>query len=251
MKKRIILNESQLQKVVIKAAKRYLTESDETYDQWKHEAKMFMDGLRKGQAIVDNDTAYVQVFKRGTAKNDPRYVYIKKGDNRLHDDHFYIQNSPVLSKRTLNVIYKKLGWNEEEIYENKKKIRLKESQIHKIVLNVANRLMNEEYYFKNMGDDVEFETADDIKIKEKHYNRIYREIIRFLKKMNVPGREFSKMARIIINGFNGNGQKEKSDLLQYDEQDAFYKLKDILSKYSIDDQKHVLKMVETNFYRIY
>ena len=98
-------------------------------NQWNEEYEMFMDGLRHGYYEVMNDVLFVQVFKGRTPDNDPRYVYIRKGENRLHDDHFYIQNSPPLNDLDLKDIYYNAGWEDVlpelidydgfEIYENK------------------------------------------------------------------------------------------------------------------------------------
>lgn len=99
---------------------------NETADtQWKSELKAFMNGLRSGNYFEENDTVYVQIWKSRTAKNDPRYVYFRRGDNRLHDDHFYMQDSPKLSRRTINVINNRLGWtyDESDFYEQKQRIR--------------------------------------------------------------------------------------------------------------------------------
>lgn len=109
-KKVIRLTESELVNLVKRTAKDIIKESADN-EQWKTEARMFMNGLRNGNAIVDDDTVYVQVFKRDTS--EPRYVYFKKGDDRLHDDDFYIQDSPILSRKTMDVIYKRLGWTED------------------------------------------------------------------------------------------------------------------------------------------
>lgn len=112
MKKIVKLNESDLDNIITEALKNVgIGGKSQGQEQWKHEAQLFMAGLRNGNAIVEDDIAYVQIFKRGTAENDPRYVYIRKGDKGLHDDHFYIQNSPILGPRTLKAIYDKLGWN--------------------------------------------------------------------------------------------------------------------------------------------
>ena len=206
MKKNISLTEEQVQNVLAKVVGRILKENNyktknkckcadlnesEGYDQWKHEAKMFMDGLRNGQAIVDGDIAYVQVFKRATPKNDPRYVYIKKGDKRLHDDHYYLQNSPVLSKRTLTAIYKRLGWYDEEyIYEEKCKKPVNEGKA-----NLLKQYENDtdfticlyqmpngvfvvtEYDFvkqkhKKIGEFKTFDTADEFAEKENEKFKI-------------------------------------------------------------------------------
>jgi len=116
------LNESQLKKVIAQSAKIILKESSDTDEQWKSELKAFMNGLRKGNYDVSGDTVYVEIWKSRTASNDPRYVSYRRGDNRLRDDHFYIQNSPRLSRRTINAINKRLGWgydDEYELYENK------------------------------------------------------------------------------------------------------------------------------------
>ena len=98
-------------------------------NQWNDEYRMFMDGLEKGQYEIFNDTLYVQIFNKSTQDNDPRFVYIKKGEDKLHDDHFYIQNSPVLSDNQLKDIYYAVGWEDVlpelidydnfEMYENK------------------------------------------------------------------------------------------------------------------------------------
>lgn len=98
-------------------------------NQWNTEYQMFIDGLENGDYDISNDTLYVQVYKGKTPDNDPRYVYIRKGENRLHDDHFYIQNSPTLTDEQLRDIYYKVGWEDVlpelidydgvEMYENK------------------------------------------------------------------------------------------------------------------------------------
>lgn len=108
------INESRLKTIVKESINNILKESYDTDEQWKHEAQLFMRGLRNGKAVVEDDIAYVRIFKKDMAENDPRHVYIRKGDNRLHDDHFYIQDSPVLSKKTLNIIYNRLGWSHDE-----------------------------------------------------------------------------------------------------------------------------------------
>lgn len=109
----------------------FLNHSD--VNQWKEELKMFMNGLRKGDYVVDGNTLYVEIFKGQTPENDPRYVYIRKGENRLHDDHFCIQNSPTLKDLQLKDIYYNAGWedvlpelidyNKFEMYENKIEIK--------------------------------------------------------------------------------------------------------------------------------
>lgn len=103
-------------------------------NQWNEEYEMFMDGLRHGDYEVMNDVLFVQVFKGRTPDNDPRYVYIRKGENRLHDDHLYIQNSPPLNDLDLKDIYYNAGWEDVlpelidydgfEMYESKNKIEI-------------------------------------------------------------------------------------------------------------------------------
>ena len=97
--------------------KRILKESSDTDAQWKSELKAFMDGLRKGNYDVSGDTVYVEIWKSRSASNDPRYVYYKRGGNRLYDDHFYMQQSPRLSRRTINAINKRLGWGGYDEYD--------------------------------------------------------------------------------------------------------------------------------------
>ena len=107
---------------VVESRKR-LKESSDTDAQWKSELQAFMRGLRNGNYDVSGDTVYVEIWKSRSASNDPRYVSYKRGDNRLRDDHFYMQHSPRLSRRTINAINKRLGWggdDEYDLYENKK-----------------------------------------------------------------------------------------------------------------------------------
>ena len=102
-------------------------------NQWNEELEMFMDGLMHGDYEVMGDTLFVQIFKGRTSDNDPRYVYIRKGENRLHDDHFYIQDSPPLEDSDLKDIYYNVGWSDAlpelidydnfEMYESKIKIK--------------------------------------------------------------------------------------------------------------------------------
>lgn len=112
MKKVIRLTENDISKLVMETVNRIRLNED-TAEQWKSEARAFMQGLRNGNVEVSGDTAYVQIWKSRTAENDPRYVYFRRGDNRLHDDHFYIQDSPRLSTRTINTINRYLGWDDE------------------------------------------------------------------------------------------------------------------------------------------
>ena len=109
-------SDAKLDETVSSVIRKMIVESDSTDMQWKSELAEFMRGLRNGQYEVneENDMVYVQIWKRGTAENDPRYVYFRRGDNRLHDDHFYMQDSPKLSTRTINVINRTLGWSDDE-----------------------------------------------------------------------------------------------------------------------------------------
>ena len=115
---KIRLNERQLWEIINKSCKKVLAEwnepSDQINSQWNDEINLFFDGLRRGNCFVDNNTAYVEIFKNPRGENnDHRYVYIRKGDNRLHDDHFMMQNSPVLTEKQLKDIYYALGWQDE------------------------------------------------------------------------------------------------------------------------------------------
>ena len=88
-------------------------------NQWNEEFKMFMDGLRNGLGLDFGDnTIAVEIFKGKTPSNDPRYVYFSKGDTCLHDDHFYIQNSPQLKPNRIREIYDYAGWNYDENCED-------------------------------------------------------------------------------------------------------------------------------------
>ncbi len=117
MNKIIKLNESELKSFINGTVKRILKESYDTDRQWKSELQAFMRGLRNGEAEISGNTVYVQIWKSRTASNDPRYVYYRRGENRLHDDHFYVQDSPRLSARTINAINKRLGWGGDDEYD--------------------------------------------------------------------------------------------------------------------------------------
>ena len=88
-------------------------------NQWNDEFKMFMQGLRSGEQIEFGDnTIAVEIFKGRTSENDPRYVTFTKGDNRLQDDHFYIQHSPSLRPSIIREIYSLVGWEPDENCED-------------------------------------------------------------------------------------------------------------------------------------
>ena len=113
----IKLNESQLKRLIEESVNRILAEygemSNQTRFQWDEELNWFLDGIRRGDYFLDDDMAYVEIFKERGENNDPRFVYIQKGDKRLHDDHFSMQNSPELSEKQLKDIYYALGWEDE------------------------------------------------------------------------------------------------------------------------------------------
>ena len=133
-----------------------LTESDMYAQQWKNELRCFMNGLKSGDYFVDNNTVYVQIWKKKTAQNDPRYVYFRKGENCLHDDSFSMQNSPRLSSRTLNTINSILGWDDEYMMSESKlrRIRLTESDLHRVIKESVKRILSERIKSeKGMTDD--------------------------------------------------------------------------------------------------
>lgn len=108
------IEEARLKKIQegFKFTKKQLKESFDTDEQWNDEINMFMQGLRRGDYMLDGDTLYVEIFRGQTPENDPRYAYIRKGENRLHDDHFYMQDSPILSDSQLKDIYYNAGWED-------------------------------------------------------------------------------------------------------------------------------------------
>ena len=59
-------------------------------EQWEEEIQIFFDGLKNGEALVDN--GYVAV-EWGHDERDPRYICYKEGEDRLTDDHFSQQHS--------------------------------------------------------------------------------------------------------------------------------------------------------------
>ena len=103
---------------------------NEDANQWNEEFREFMQGIRSGEALDFGDnTIAVQIFKGRTPENDPRYVYFKRGDNRLHDDHFYIQNSPCLSPKQVRELYDYAGWEYDEYCEDYDYSYLNEDEI--------------------------------------------------------------------------------------------------------------------------
>jgi len=59
-------------------------------EQWEEEIQIFLDGLKNGEALIDD--GYVAV-EWGHNESDPRFIYYKEGEDRLTDDHFSIQHS--------------------------------------------------------------------------------------------------------------------------------------------------------------
>lgn len=88
-------------------------------EQWEDEIKIFMKGLKNGQAIVtDNgvDVKYVAV-EWGHSDKDPRFIYYEEGDDRLTDDHFSQQHSRRLTQNELSEIkYCAKRYYGEDIY---------------------------------------------------------------------------------------------------------------------------------------
>ena len=104
--------ESKLRRIIKESVKRILSENrgkiNEIYttqDQWNDETRIFMKGLRNGDAIEIGDKSIgVQWKRKDWPENDPRYIVFNFGDRRLHDDHFYVQSSPPLSDKQLMLV---------------------------------------------------------------------------------------------------------------------------------------------------
>lgn len=95
MGKKIILNEATFKRLIKKVLNEDIYE-----DQWEDEIKMFFDGLRNGNASVDNDTIFVEYEQGdddGYDERYPRYIYYKNGENCLNDDDFCVQHSRPLT----------------------------------------------------------------------------------------------------------------------------------------------------------
>ena len=84
-----------------------------TEDQWRDETEIFMTGLKNGDFVEFGDRSIGVEWRGGGASNDPRFIVFEFGDARLRDDHFYMQDSPKLSTRTINTINRYLGWTGE------------------------------------------------------------------------------------------------------------------------------------------
>ena len=59
-------------------------------EQWEEEIQIFFNGLKNGEALIDD--GYVAV-EWGHNESDPRFIYYKEGEDRLTDDHFSMQHS--------------------------------------------------------------------------------------------------------------------------------------------------------------
>ena len=82
--------------------------------QWESEKKMFFKGLKNNDYIIFDDS--IHVYYKGTEHtNDPRTIYYKFGDNRLADDHFYVQHSEPLSVNELKDIFYVLKQNDIDV----------------------------------------------------------------------------------------------------------------------------------------
>ena len=96
--KRYRLTENKLRGMIREAVKSVLNEGDVYKKQWDYEIKIFMDGLKNGQAFEwSDDEIAVEYPRRETNENDPRFIVYKAGEGRLRDDHFCVQHSPYLS----------------------------------------------------------------------------------------------------------------------------------------------------------
>lgn len=94
-----------IKKAVNESINRVLSEAYTTEQQWNDEIRIFMKGIKNGDfEVFGNGTIGVEWKMKDWPKNDPRFIVFKLGDNRLHDDHFYVQSSPVLSEKQLKVI---------------------------------------------------------------------------------------------------------------------------------------------------
>lgn len=101
-KKQVIrLTESDIHNIVKEAVNNILLKEDIYSDQWEDEIRIFFDGLKNGEAIVDG--GYV-VVEYGHSKDDPRFIYYKEGDKTLTDDHFSTQHSRYLEDGELMLI---------------------------------------------------------------------------------------------------------------------------------------------------
>lgn len=104
--RKIRLTESDIHRIVSRSVENILRESYDTRKQWESERRAFFRGLRSGKAYVDGNMVAVEIGRHN--ERDPRYVYFRFGDNKLKDDHFYVQNSPALSQRSIRIIYQTL-----------------------------------------------------------------------------------------------------------------------------------------------
>lgn len=104
--KRNELNRTSLRRIIRESIGRVLTESSDAKAQWDKEKRIFLRGLKNGNAFVDNGMVAVQW---GRDETDPRYICFRFGDNKLTDDHFYVQSSPNLTRRSLKNIYQILS----------------------------------------------------------------------------------------------------------------------------------------------
>lgn len=76
----------------------------EAKDQWEDEIKIFMNGLKSGDAIELGEKSIGVEWRQGSNSNDPRFIVFEFGDSRLRDDHFSMQHSRRLTDDELKDI---------------------------------------------------------------------------------------------------------------------------------------------------
>ena len=83
-----------------------LNESFSYSDQWNDEIKWFMDGLKEGNTVCDDNSIAVEIYAYKSYENDPRFVVYEPSVrlNRLHDDFLSQQYSRELTSNELNAI---------------------------------------------------------------------------------------------------------------------------------------------------
>lgn len=102
MKRTIRLSESQLHSIIKESVNRVLMESGDSREQWEDEIAIFFRGLNNGDFVELGDKSIGVEW--GHNDKDPRFIVFEYGDNRLRDDHFYMQHSRRLTDNELKDI---------------------------------------------------------------------------------------------------------------------------------------------------
>lgn len=176
------MQENKIRRIVSESVRKVLREwGNEGYDeQWEEEIEMFLDGLKNGSAICDENAVYVNY-----EGDEDRYIYLKRGERRLSDDSYYIQHSRTLDNDEMKIILNALSryygedWSDEyyDIYDD---------EYYKEGRKIARKPLSEAYGYPEGIDGLILCSENDRECYDIYYG-----IIKMLKKHFQRGEELT------------------------------------------------------------